>query len=82
MGRLGSVAARTSNDCVVKWPVFCYRADLGDTGKPPEPKSIFDFEPGKGEVVEDRNKVRDSCHPPSPEHLTTSSGSLIRNIVI
>ncbi|XP_067251370.1 vinexin isoform X2 [Chanodichthys erythropterus] len=31
-------------------------ADLGDTGKPPEPKSIFEFEPGKGEVVEDRNK--------------------------
>lgn len=47
---------------------FCHRADLGDTGKHPEPKSIFDFEPGKGEAVEDRNKVRDSCHPPSPEH--------------
>ncbi|XP_039538669.1 vinexin isoform X4 [Pimephales promelas] len=31
-------------------------ADLGDTGKHPEPKSIFDFEPGKGEAVEDRNK--------------------------
>ncbi|CAM4714658.1 unnamed protein product [Leuciscus chuanchicus] len=31
-------------------------ADLGDTGKHLEPKSIFDFEPGRGEAVEDRNK--------------------------
>lgn len=68
LGRLESVAARTNNDCVCVCMGFCYRADLGDTGKHPEPKSIFDFEPGKGEAVEDRNKVRDSCHPPSPEH--------------
>ncbi len=39
----------------------CYRADLGNTGKHPEPKSIFDFEPGKG-AEEDRSRVRDSCH--------------------
>ncbi|KAI2661416.1 Vinexin [Labeo rohita] len=32
------------------------RADLGDIGKHPEPKSIFDFEPGKGAVVEDRGQ--------------------------
>ncbi|XP_050973036.1 vinexin isoform X2 [Labeo rohita] len=31
-------------------------ADLGDIGKHPEPKSIFDFEPGKGAVVEDRGQ--------------------------
>lgn len=62
LGRLGSVSARTNNDCVVNWPVWvCYRADLGDTGKHPEPKSIFDFEPGKG-AEEDRSRVRDSCH--------------------
>ncbi|XP_058640544.1 vinexin isoform X1 [Onychostoma macrolepis] len=30
-------------------------ADLGDTGKHPEPKSIFDFEPGKG-AEEDRSR--------------------------
>lgn len=62
-GRFGSVSARTNNDCVVKCPLcVCYRADLGDIGKHPEPKSIFDFEPGKGAVVEDRGQVRDSCH--------------------
>ncbi|XP_067269340.1 vinexin isoform X3 [Pseudorasbora parva] len=41
-------------------------ADLGDTGKHPEPKSIFDFEPGKGEAVEDRNKsLRSESQLPS-----------------
>uniref|UniRef100_A0A671R698 Sorbin and SH3 domain containing 3 n=1 Tax=Sinocyclocheilus anshuiensis TaxID=1608454 RepID=A0A671R698_9TELE len=32
-------------------------ADLGDTGKHPEPKSIFEFEPGKGAAVEDRSQT-------------------------
>ncbi|XP_052459464.1 vinexin-like isoform X1 [Carassius gibelio] len=31
-------------------------ADLGDTGKHPEPKSIFDFEPGMRAAVEDRSQ--------------------------
>uniref|UniRef100_A0A9J8A3K3 Sorbin and SH3 domain containing 3 n=1 Tax=Cyprinus carpio carpio TaxID=630221 RepID=A0A9J8A3K3_CYPCA len=41
-------------------------ADLGDTGKHPEPKSIFDFEPGKGAAVEDRSQpLRSESQVPS-----------------
>ncbi|XP_026125599.1 vinexin-like isoform X4 [Carassius auratus] len=40
-------------------------ADLGDTGKHPEPKSIFDFEPGKG-AEEDRSRsLRSGSQLPS-----------------
>ncbi|XP_051525320.1 vinexin-like isoform X2 [Myxocyprinus asiaticus] len=40
-------------------------ADLGDIGKHPEPKSIFDFEPGKGATVEDRTQsLRPESHLP------------------
>ncbi|XP_073675385.1 vinexin isoform X1 [Garra rufa] len=40
----------TSHGALPDW------ADLGNIGKHPEPKSIFDFEPGKGAVVEDRGQ--------------------------
>ncbi|KTF76992.1 hypothetical protein cypCar_00031015, partial [Cyprinus carpio] len=40
-------------------------ADLGDTGKHPKPKSIFDFEPGKG-AEEDRSRsLRSESQLPS-----------------
>ncbi|XP_051964193.1 vinexin-like isoform X4 [Xyrauchen texanus] len=40
-------------------------ADLGDIGKHPEPKSIFDFEPGKGAALEDRTQsLRPESHSP------------------
>lgn len=85
LGRFRSVAARTNNDYEVKWPIslclcvcmLLYRADLGDTGKHPEPKNIFDFEPGKGAEAENHNQVRDNCCQPSLEHLATSSWNIV-----
>lgn len=38
---------------------MCFRADLGDVVKIPEPKSIFDFEPEQGGTTkEERVQVR------------------------
>lgn len=37
---------------------MCFRADLGDVVKIPEPRSIFDFEPGRGGTAEERVQVR------------------------
>ncbi|XP_051510158.1 vinexin-like isoform X1 [Myxocyprinus asiaticus] len=45
-------------------------ADLGDIGKNPEPKSIFDFEPGKGAAVEDCTQ---SLRPESHSSLNNTS---------
>lgn len=37
---------------------MCFRADLGNVVRIPEPKSIFDFEPGRGATEEERTQVR------------------------
>uniref|UniRef100_A0A9J7ZUL5 Sorbin and SH3 domain containing 3 n=1 Tax=Cyprinus carpio carpio TaxID=630221 RepID=A0A9J7ZUL5_CYPCA len=47
-------------------------ADLGDTGKHPKPKSIFDFEPGKG-AEEDRSRSQIAFgHVKPHQHIISS----------
>ncbi|KAK3540207.1 hypothetical protein QTP70_028400, partial [Hemibagrus guttatus] len=58
-------------------------ADLGDVVKIPEPKSIFDFEPGQGGIAEERVQSPRKLpvhHPPERAHSPSIEATLVSEL--